>query len=386
MSLRANPAYELVLFDRLSPSEQLAFEGLGHDPDCYGILRPRQETSLSAKAVTRDTALLLVTLGNPSPLPRYAIAALGDQCDSVIGQMVLDGILEIEANGEMLSGPAAYKLIFSEPKSPEPEGSVATLSRRALEYAEKLRITDQVVLSSRLYTYNRVPASPRWRRLLPDEEAVEHHLGIRNGGAARILDRSWIRVPPQAGGGWTAWRSRRATYGRNGSATYKLYVSPACAELRAAFQATAEAVSQSTALHWKVGSDVFGLLRPDKIVVYFRELADLRATAAHLQEKLQRCSAQGVPFTAEITPGGLLSWGIDPPTEEHSVPWLAQESWRGRICNRLGAALTLAKTTADVGILPSRFAVERLRLEGIDTDTWTPTGALAWGAKAASRR
>jgi hypothetical protein len=371
----------LVLFDRLTPAEQLGLEALSRDPDCYGVLRPRN-TLLSMKAVTRDTALLLLTLRSPSLLPRYAIAALEDRCDSVIGQMVLDGILEIEANGEMLSGPAAQKLVSGEAKSAETGGSLAALSQRALEYAETLEVADQAALSSRLYMYNRVPASSRWYRLLADEEAAQLHVGIRAGGAARMLDAGWIRVLPQSGGGWMAWQSRRPNYNRSRSAIYKLYVSPACTELRAAFQATVEAVSESSAIYWKAGNDVYGLLRPDKIVVYFDELADLLATAAHLQEKLRHCPAQGVPFTSEIAEGGLLSWGIDPPAEEHSVPWLARESWRGRICNRLAAALTLAKSSPHPGISPSRFAVERLRLEGIDTDTWAPTVALTWGVQA----
>ena len=41
--LRASPAYELVLFDRLSEIEQHALRGLGDDPDCYGVLRPRDD-------------------------------------------------------------------------------------------------------------------------------------------------------------------------------------------------------------------------------------------------------------------------------------------------------------------------------------------------------
>src|ERR1700688_250198 len=96
LRLRANPAYELVLFDRLSPAERQALEGLGRDPDGYGVLRPREDARhLSIKSVSRDTALLWFTLQNAGPLPRYVVETLGKQCDQVIGQMILDGILEI---------------------------------------------------------------------------------------------------------------------------------------------------------------------------------------------------------------------------------------------------------------------------------------------------
>jgi hypothetical protein len=376
--LGANPVYELVLFDRLSLSDRQALEGLGRDPDVYGVLRPREDAHLSIKSVSRDMALLWFTLQSPGPLPRYVIQTLGKKCDQVIGQMVLDGILMIEAHGEMLSGPAARAFVCAEQAESGPENSLAALSRRALEYAEALEITDAVALSARLYMYNRLPASTRWKHLLSNPAAVERHLGIRNGATARMLERGWTRLLSGGGAqGWMAWRSQRTLYDHSPT-TYKLYVSPACSELPAGFQATVEATALSRAFHWKAGSDVYGLLRPDKIVVYFREFADLQETAACILDKLERCPAHGVPFTAEVAGGGLLSWGIDPPAEQHSVPWLERESWRLRISNRLATALLLAKASAQTGISAWRFAMDRLRLEGIDTETWTPTRALSW--------
>src|SRR5436309_9668850 len=100
-SLRANPAYELVQFDRLESQEQKALEGIGRDPDGYGILRPRGATGLSLKAVSRDTALLWLTLQEAGPLPGHAVRMLGDSCNQVIGQMIFDGVLEIESGGAM---------------------------------------------------------------------------------------------------------------------------------------------------------------------------------------------------------------------------------------------------------------------------------------------
>jgi hypothetical protein len=303
----------------------------------------------------------LSTLQTASPLPQYAIDALGEHCDSVIGRMVLDGILEIEVSGAMLSGPAALELVVDERAPAKSEGVLAALSRRALHYAERLDTLKPAALSARLYAYNHIPASARWRRLLRDESAVEAHLGIRGGYPARMSAHGWI-----------VWQSPRFARYPNEAATYKLYVSPACIELRAAFAATAQAVSRSASFCWKAGGTVYGLLRPDKIVIYFQELDDVRETAAYLAEQLEGCPAQGVPFTAELGAGALLSWGVDPPAEEESVPWLERESWRLRVCNRLAAALALAKTSQATGVSPSRFAVERLRLEGIDTDTWSP--------------
>src|SRR5262249_42869089 len=147
-------------------------EGLKDDPDCYGILRPRTAGNLTIKAASRDVALLFFTLQSPGSLPRYVRQSLGQQCDRTIAKMVLDGILEIEADGALLSGPAAHAYLFDGLNCPAPETFLAALSHRALHYAESLDITDVSLLSARLYQYNRLPACARWQQLLPDQEAV----------------------------------------------------------------------------------------------------------------------------------------------------------------------------------------------------------------------
>ena len=125
--------YELVLFDRLSPSEQAVLAALETDPEGYGVLRPRSDPRRSMKSVSKDTALLLLTLQTPAVLPSYVVNALSDRCDLVIGNMVLDGILEVEVNERMLSGPAAAELFFGEGSdAPEPSETLSALSRRAL--------------------------------------------------------------------------------------------------------------------------------------------------------------------------------------------------------------------------------------------------------------
>jgi hypothetical protein len=378
LQLQVTPAYELVQFDRLSPLERQTFEGLSRDPEGYGVLRPCEDPHLSMKSVSRDMALLWFTLQSPGRLPRYMVESLGERCDQVIGQMILDGIFAIECEGKMLTGPAACTVVCADRVDSGPEAALAGLSRRALEYAQALKMNDAVALSARLYTYNHLPASSRWKHLLPDQAAVERHLGISDRATKRLLERGWTRLSAGGAQGWTAWQSQHAPHGHNSPTTYKLYVSPACSELRAGFRATAEAVANSRAFHWKVGRNVYGLLRPDKMVVYFREFADLQETGARIAEKLDGCPAHGVPFTAEVAGAGLLSWGIDPPTEQHSVPWLERESWRLRICNRLATTLLLAGDPTRSGISASRFALERLELEGIDTATWAPTRTLTW--------
>jgi hypothetical protein len=385
LCLRSNPAWELVLLDRLAPAEQQTFAALGRDPDGYGVLRQREDSGLSVKSVTRDVALLWFTLQTPGPLPRYAIQCMGDECDRIVGQMILDGILAIDQGGKLLSGPAASALVCTEQTLTGDENTLAALSRRALEFAEALEISEVAALSLRLYMYNHVPVSRRWQSLLPDQAAVEQHLGIDKGALTKMADRGWARSRSGGALGWIAWQAPRTQQEHDSALTYKLYVSPACQEVSAGFQAAAEAVARSRAFYLKVGSDVHGLLRPDKIVLYFRDFTDLQETAARIMEKLAHCPAHGVPFTAEIGGEGLLSWGIDPPPEQYAVAWLERESWRQRISNRLASALAMARTAGESGIAATRFAMDRLRLEGIDTETWTPTRGLSWAQTAPGR-
>jgi hypothetical protein len=378
--LRANPAYELVLYDRLSEAGKQALRSLADDPGCYGILRPREDPALSMKSVSQDVALLLFSLRSAGTLPRFAAEALRDECDQVIGRMILDGILEIELDGEMVSGPAAYSALARPANDCEAEGPLAAMSRRAIDYAAALELTDPMALSARLYRYNTIPASRRWRALLPDDAATEAYLGLGDGPAVHALAGEWLRLPESHG--WISWRSKstanhRPAQAQHGGAesTYKLYVSPAPGRLREAVQATAGAVARSNAMQFKVGKDIHGLLRPDKMVVYFRHFSDLQEVALKIMASLEGCPPHGVPFTAELAGRGLLSWGVDPPANENGF-WSGPESWRVKICKRLALALIQSGSVAEVS--PAGFALERLRLEGIDTTTWTPSLGLAW--------
>jgi hypothetical protein len=375
LRLRANPAYELVLYDRLPEADRRMLAPLESDPDCYGVLRPKENSGLSMKSISRDTALLLYSLQNPGPLPAYAARSLGDNCETVIGKMVLDGILEVEAKGGMISGPRTYSLIFKQKGAspPRDEGHLAAISRRALEYAAMLEIGDPTLLSARLYTYNTVAHSRRWRNLLPDAAACEAYLGLGQAVAA-----NWVRLGDAPA--WISWRAKNVPnrQAEESSATYKLYVSPACAYLRESVSVAATMAASSGAFHWKVGKDIHGLLRPDKLVFYFRQFADLERAATLMTTALEGIPGHGVPFTAALDDTGLLSWGIDPPVEQHSVLWLQRESWRLRICNRLALALIQVGKEDIGGMTAPQFAVERVRLDGIDTDTWTPDRTKVW--------
>jgi hypothetical protein len=177
---------------------------------------------------------------------------------------------------------------------------------------------------------------------------------------------------------WMVWRGRQSRDQGRGGIKHKLYISPRLAALPAAFAGLVETMGE-TGCHFKIGSSAAGLLRPDKMVVYFSSQEDLLAAASRLALRLDGLPAHGVPFSAEIAGDGLLSWGMDPPTSETRLSWEEPESWRLWIARRLAAALVAAHGAATAGVEPGDFALERLRQEGVDVDEWTPSPSI-WEA------
>ena len=379
-TFRANPAYDLMVFDRLPEYQQTILGDIRNDPDMYGVAFLRDSASRVSKAIDRDTALLFFTLQSPGRLPAYVQHLVADQEGEDIARLVLDGIFEIEHNGSFVSGADAYTLLYGIAPLPDATSLPARLSRAALQYAQALQLNDVMKLAARLYFYHRQPLTPVWRQRFPSQAAIDHFLGLDSDAPiAALIEQHWARASSASGSkGWHIWRSRR-TRSRSGNQTYKLYISPDFAQVPMAWQAALAVLASHAAHTIKIGCDVHGLLRPDKIVAYFGDFADLEAGASRLQSELGGCAAHGVPFTAAFGEEGLLSWGTDPPRDQQVLQWQASESWRVWICHRLAAALVQAREHPTETIEPWRFAMERLQFEGVDIQTWTPAATI-WRA------
>ena len=65
--------------------------------------------------------------------------------------------------------------------------------------------------------------------------------------------------------------------------------------------------------------------------------------------------------------------GADPPRAAQTPLPQMQESWRLWITNRLARALLAARASPAAEIEPWQFALDRVRLEGVDTETWAPS-------------
>jgi len=378
---RAGSAYELVVFDRLPPEERAPLAELGADADFYGILKPRAETGRTIKVVGKDTALLWLTLQTPGLLPFFVWSGEPETAARAVTELVLDGVLEIEEGERFLSGPAAAELLLPRADAP-PRGRLAELSLAALRYGEGLRLDEPQRLAARLYGFGRQPVSPAWARRLSGREAVLAFLGAApESPLRRRLEAGWESAADGDAPGWITWSPRQPGRGRGSGnkAAYKLYVSPAVEALPAAFAALVDHLADRGAVAFKVGADAAGLLRPDKLVLYFGALEELLAAASQLAERLSGLPPHGVPFSAEIDGDGLLSWGMDPPDGDRLLAWQERASWRLWIVRRLAAALVAAQAEVAGGMAASQFALERLRREGVDVDRWTPSAAL-WQA------
>lgn len=366
---RANPAYEFVPFDRLPAETRKELGPLCVDPNFFGIVRPRASSGLTAKAVCEDSARLFEFLNQPGRLPGFAF----EQADweMAISRLICDGVLQVEEGSSWRCGSAGLTntLLASE----EWRGALAKLSLQAIRHVAALKTADASEMSACLFRYNTVPITPQWLRRVPDRSALQQSLQIEAGGRLRrMLDQSWTAISPErTQGPWLAWRSRTFSPPDKHTRGYKMYFSPHPSYLREGFQVWLSAITEAGAYHFKIGSDARGQMRPDKMVAYFSEWDLLKQSADRIGKEIADCPAQGVPFTADVGCGALISWGSDPPEDEMAPLWLQHQSWRQWICYRLGSALAVAKHEHPAAIPAWKFALERLRMEGIDVTSWT---------------
>jgi len=257
--------------------------------------------------------------------------------------------------------------------------ALSRLSEAALRSAEALQSNDVAVVADHLYSYNAIAITPGWRRRFANVSGIHQALGVCTDPELQsTLEVSWRQLPSSAAPGWLAWLNRGGGSELGGSGPeFKLYVSPAVDALERVFPELVRVVTTCRAASFKVGADAPGLLRPDKLVAYFSNLGDLAKAAHELGERLEGVDRQGVPFTAEISGDGLLSWGVDPPLRGRALGGRAP-SWREWVCYRLAVALIEARQKRDGPGPLWQQALERLRADGVQVDRWLPSPGH-WG-------
>jgi hypothetical protein len=208
---------------------------------------------------------------------------------------------------------------------------------------------------------------------------VLNYLGAVPGTALHDrLASQFTRAPEQEAQSWISWsKPSRRTPGPD-APIYKMYVSPRAEELPQSFCELVGVLAEHDHLQFKVGGNALGLLRADKLVVYFDSEESLQRAADALATRLASIAAQGVPFSSEIALGGLLSWGMDPPRNARVLTWQGHDSWRLWIVRRLASAMIAAQRDRSSDVRPSQYAIERLHLDGVDVDGWVPSNGNWW--------
>lgn len=193
------------------------------------------------------------------------------------------------------------------------------------------------------------------------------------------LDPRWaghvvVAAARQAGGALTAHQHSRTTHWQSWTRAdadpahlvHKVYVSPLVGDLAATLRVVLSEAPQLGVPAWKVGADLAGLHRPDKIVLYLTDAAEADHVAAALARSLGGARPQGVPFTGQVGPTALVSRGRD----------VAGTSWRAQVCRRVAEAVAASRATLGhkaTAVEVSDHALTLVALGGLDVDTWHPT-------------
>lgn len=240
-------------------------------------------------------------------------------------------------------------------------GRLSDLSARAIRVAAAHPSSDPTVLRRMLYRYGQIPATPSLMEAFGQDDEPMIVLDLIRGRPTRT--RLEADYDASSHIGWLSF----SRHGRDGQLpAAKLYVSPHPRSLGSVFPAIAEVMLALKVPSFKVGRGVSGLLRPDKIVAYFTDTAQLATVAAALAELLASTEPHGVPFTRQVDHQGAVSWGIDPPPANGQP----QTSWRAWICHMLAITILEARNQSRE---PVGFVEAHLAEQGIVA--WAPVQA-----------
>ena len=238
--------------------------------------------------------------------------------------------------------------------------TLARLSEAVLLTAAALApASDSEATAEMLYHGNWLPLSPDWLARFPDEEAVARFV---HGSTAGTLAGRWLQTRDAS---WVHWHASGSTGVR---CPFKVYASVVPDELPAAFERYVEVLSGQATRSFKLSRHPRGLLRPDRLVAYCATRAETEELVHALDRALAGVAAQGVPFTATAS-NPVVSWAVDPP-----AGWRRMRRAGGGGLRASSPAICM-QATHPVPLGGQRLRA-RLRDDGVDVDTWTPSSAL----------
>lgn len=332
-------------------------------PGCYGLLIPAMAGDLVPKAVNEDVWRLLNTFRSPRTA-RGAGLETPDH-EQFVAKQLIDKVLEVYCESGFESGVKALRAASRE-KDVAARSRIELLSRRAVELAYASGMNDPGLLAARLYCYNRAPLSLKWRERLPGQAAVFDFLRLRTDGSWLGMPRS---ISPIGSEYWHRWEVRGAPRLSKRAPIYKVYLSPVIEDAGVVLHLALARLHGSGAGQLKVGRLAAGLLRPDKIVVYFAATKDAEAFARRLAAEAPE-RAHGVPFTSQVGATGMVSLGVDPPELKRASSDEDGGSWRSWVVHRIARAIVIVRREAPVEPISGVFSA--VRAAGIDTTRWLP--------------
>ncbi len=375
---RQGSAYRLVEWNQLNQKEKELLVNQYEEPEIYGFFQPLiSSPGLTVKIAYREVAMLYFHLQYSNLLPHYFTTAATQASNESIARLVLDNILEIEWNNQFVGGSLAVsalygETIFEENKIPD---YLSALSMAAIQYALLLNEPDVKSLANRLYTFNTIPWDYQRRNIfsaLTEHTTKEFLFKNADEGLKKDLNSNWNYSLTSEERGWLSWMRPRKTAApvSSGSEIYKLYISPLIADLPSVFIKSIPIITASDAISFKTGSKLQGLLRPDKMVVYFETREAVLETSRLLENEFGSYTPQGVPFTAQTDKKGLLSQGVD-PYPVNFPEGIEPSSWRTILTDELALAIIQSKTGNMNWNESIAFIRAKLLSAGIDINSWS---------------
>jgi hypothetical protein len=380
---RLNPVFTLVPWRDLSEYQRSRLSAVLPSDGIAAILHGPAEAAFPIKALSEDLARLITQLAPgrmlDEVLPPEATGSLPELTEIAL-ELVLDGVLEIQVNGHFASGLPALRFLFpadaplADGIPPAGQTTTQRLSEEALQYALSSPRTEPLDIAILLYAFNRIPLTRTWKRRIPDERAVLRLLDLRDDGSWEDMPCSAIPRAVPAGASaeaeafhryWLLWRLS-STRSRHRRTAIKVYFSPLPDALTDVFRLVRQAAMDAGADSMKAPRALPGILRPDKLMVYFWDIKPALSFARDMASVLARFPGQGTPFTHQASAGSeLVSLGVDPPQTSRQGA-----SWRLYLTTKLSLAIQGARRNQ--APQPLEYVRSYMSVLGVDSRAWRP--------------
>jgi hypothetical protein len=381
---RFNRLFTLTPFVDLTDEQRKNLEHLTANRDFFGILHAPSQARLAVKGINRDLADFLLQFTEPMKLSdafRRFDKGTRQEKEQFIIRLVLESVLEVQAGDEFISGVEAVDRILLHNESVGREGSdpvernyIQRISDKYIHSAFNSALTLPRDISIYLYNFNRIPLSRRWQQRFPGEKELAQFLDLHVDGSwagmpDSILTRS-IKIdengqPDIFDSYWRSWNFKDKRHSEE-LPSYKVYFSPLPNALPTVFRIVRDAAGGTDAHFMKIGRHLSGILRPDKLIVYFSEYASARDFARETAAVLGSYDSQGTPFSFQVDPENpLVSLGVDPPRR-----FTEAYSWRLYITNKLALAINGARRSSARN--PLDYIHSYMRLIDVDSLNWCP--------------